>query len=153
MLQDQKTLDYVEKKLQEASYEPKLGIRLIRLSTMDVSGKDITLIAVRLDPGKQLIPHLHETDGEICFPLSEGVITLGNAVRDENNKYKVDGEKIVVEWGNQELLIPGKPIEIAPGIPHHLYAPKDTPVTVLFFLPATHLGEDRKFVTFPKIKG
>ncbi len=151
MLNDQMKLDYIEEKLKEASYEPKLGIRLIRLATMDVSGKDITLIAVHLDPGKQLIPHLHEIDGEICFPLSEGIITLGKAVRNEDDNYKVDGEKIIVEWGSSESLIPGKPIEIAPGVPHHLYAPKDTPVTVLFFLPATHLGEDRKFVTFPKM--
>lgn len=141
---------FIEQKLQEAKYEPALGIRLIRLATMDVSGKDITLIVVRLDPGKQLIPHLHEIDGEICFPLSEGILTLGKAKQDINGKYKINKEgKILVAWNTPIKITPGNPIEIPPGVPHHLYAPNNTPVTVCFFLPATHLGEDRKFVTYP----
>ena len=144
--------DYIEKKLEEATYNASLGIRLIRIATMDVSGKDITLIVVKLDPGKQLIPHLHEIDGEICIPLSAGLLTLGKAIRDKKGMYKTDAEgKILVDWDTPQKITPGKPIEIAPGIPHHLYAPAKKAVILFFILPATHLEGDKKFVTYPQI--
>lgn len=144
--------EYIEQELQKAKYEPALGIRLARLSTMTASGKEITLAVVRLDPGKQLIPHLHEIDGEICVPLSEGVLTLGGAQKDEKGDYKTDKEgKILVDWEEPIQLIPGSPIQILPAIAHHLLAPTDKPLTVFFFLPSSHLGEDRKFVVYPKI--
>lgn len=144
--------DYIKQKLDESTYNSSLGIRLIKIATMDVSGKEVTLIAVKLDPGKQLIPHLHEIDGEICIPLSEGLMTLGKAIRDEKGDYKVDHEaKIMVEWEESQKIYPGKPIEIAPGIAHHLLAPKDQPIIVFFLLPATHLEGDKKFVTYPEI--
>lgn len=143
-------LEYINQKLNEAKYESALGIRLSRLATTIVSGKEMTLIAVRLDPGKQLVPHLHEVDGEICFPLTKGVLTLGKTQRSENGDYKIDSdEKIVVTWLKPQTLIPGRSIEILPGVAHHLLAPKNKSVTVLFFLPTTHLSEDRKFVTNP----
>lgn len=144
------SLGYIEQKLNEAKYESALGIRLSRLATTIVSGKEMTLVAVRLDPGKQLVPHLHEIDGEICFPLSDGIITLGKTQKDKNGGYKMDREgKIIVIWLKPQNLIPGRPVEILPGVAHHLLAPAGNSVTVLFFLPATHLGEDRKFVTYP----
>lgn len=118
-----------------------------------VSGKEMTLIAVRLDPGKELIPHLHEIDGEICFPLSTGILTLGKTQKDENGDYKIDSDgKIVVTWLKPQTLIPGRSVEILPGVAHHLLAPVDQSVTVLFFLPITHLVEDRRFVTCPQKK-
>ncbi len=142
--------EYIEQQLAEANYEPALGIRLARLSTMTSGGQEVTLAVVRLDPGKQLIPHLHEMDGEICVPLSEGVLTLGTAQKDEEGNYKTDSEgKILVDWEKPIQLIPGSPIQILPAIAHHLLAPADQPLTVFFFLPTTHLGEDRKFVTYP----
>lgn len=142
---------FISRKLQEAKYDPNLGIRLTRLGSMDVSGKEITLIAVQLDPGKQLIPHLHEIDGEICIPLTGGILTLGKALKSERGVYKVDNEgKILVKWDKPQNLIIGKPIEIHQAEAHHLLAPADKPVTVFFYLPATHLGIDRKFVVYPK---
>lgn len=142
---------YIEEKLTEAKYDPALGIRLSRLTTMMVSGKELTLVVVRVDKGKQLIPHLHEIDGETCVPLTEGVLTLGHAQKDEKGDYKLDYEgKIIVDWEKGQTLVPGKPIEILPAVAHHLLA-LEKPVTVLFFLPTAHLGEDRKFVTYPNI--
>ncbi len=144
---------FIEEKLTEAKYEPTLGIRLIRLATMHVSGKEIALIVIRLDPGKQLIPHMHEIDGEICFPLSKGIITLGKVIKDKNGSYNInDDGKILVDWDIQQNLIPGQPIQIPPEVAHHLYAPTKEAVTVCFFLPSAHLDVDKKFVTFPKIE-
>lgn len=143
---------FIEQQLQKASYNASLGISVNRLATMDVSGKNITLIVIKLDAGKQLIPHLHENDGEICIPISEGILTLGKAVRDKKGKYRLNKKgKIIVEWGTPQEIIPGKPIEITPGIPHHLYAHTKNPVIVLFLLPVTHLEADKKFVTDPQI--
>lgn len=143
--------EYIEQKLSEAKYEPLLGIRLVRLSTMTVNGVEMTLIVVRLDPHKQLIPHLHGTGDEICVPLTRGVITLGRPRKDEKGEYKIDSEgKIIVDWKTSQELIPGKPIPILPGEAHHLLA-KENPVTVFFYLPVTHLGEDRRFVIYPEL--
>lgn len=144
--------EYIEKKLSEAKYEPALGIRLSRLATMTVSEKELTLIVVRLDPGKQLVPHLHEIDGEMCVPLTKGVLTLGNPEKDSKGVYKKDNEgRIIVNWEKGQNLIPGEPIQIPPAVAHHLLAPNDQSVTVFFYLPTTHLGEDRKFVIYPRI--
>lgn len=144
-------LSFIEEKLAEAKYEPALGIRLARLATATVSKTEMTLIVVRIDQGKQLIPHLHEEGGEVCLPLTEGILTLGNAKKDQKGEYMMDQEgKIIVNWEKGQNLTPGKPIEILPAVAHHLYASKK-PLTVFFFLPTTHLGEDRKFVVYPKI--
>jgi len=138
------TSEKIETMLKDAPYEPALGIRFMQLTTTPIDGKKIALIAIKLDKGKQLIPHLHEVDGEILFPLTKGLLRLGKA----SNKKDKEG-KIVVEWDKPQELIPCNALTILPGIPHHITAPDDSDCMVLFFLPETHLSVDRKFVTYP----
>lgn len=142
-------LSYLEEKLLEATYEPELGIRLVHLTPTEIAGKKLELIAVKVDPGKQLIPHLHEIDGEICIPLTEGIARLGEAQKDTSGEYVMETDKIVVDWEKPQTLTPGKSFDILAGKAHYFYATPDKPCLLLFILPETHLGEDRKFVIYP----
>jgi len=142
-------LTFIEEKLQEAPYEPALGVRLVHLTPTEIDGKKLELIAIKLDPDKQLIPHLHQVDGEICIPLTEGVARLGEAKKNESGEYVMQEDKIVVDWEEAQTLIPGKSFNIIAGKAHYLAALPDNPFVLLFILPATHLGTDRKFVVYP----
>lgn len=140
----------IKKLLKKAPYEPKLGIRLAQLTTTPVGNQIYSLVAIQLDKNKQLIPHLHEIDGEILYPLTSGVLRLGKALQNKNGEYQKDKEgKVLVKWDAPQKLIPGNPITILPKIPHHITAGKTSNCMVLFFLPQTHLNTDRKFVNYP----
>src|SRR5579872_4510091 len=88
----------LEEKLQNAPYDPALGIRLVVLEEATLAGKTMELLAVEADPGKELVPHLHEGDEEIVLPITKGVLQLGKAQKDEMNNYKMEGDKIIVSW-------------------------------------------------------
>lgn len=138
------TPETVEEILKDAPYKPELGIRLAQLTTTPVGNKTFALVAIKLDKGKQLIPHMHEVDGEILYPLTKGVLCLGKATDETDSE-----GKIVAEWEEPQEFIPGNPVTILPGVTHHITAPADSDCMVLFFLPDTHLTTDRKFVTYP----
>lgn len=142
----------IEALLKDAPYEPSLGIRISKLTSIPIGDQTYFLIAIKLDRGKQLIPHLHEKDGEILYPLTSGVLRLGKAIKHDQNYQKDSDDKILVDWDKPQTLIPGNPINILPAIPHHIIAPKDADCMVLFFLPATHLTTDKKFVVYPQTK-
>ncbi|MDE2026899.1 MAG: hypothetical protein KGJ07_10535 [Patescibacteria group bacterium] len=141
----------IESLLQKAPYEPALGIRLVQLTTTPVDDKLFVLIAIKLDKGKQLVPHLHEYDGEILFPLTPGKLTLGKPLRNNKGEFETaqDG-KVSVVWESSQQLIPGNPVSILPAVPHHIVASDAIDCMILFFLPQTHLSSDRKFVNYPK---
>lgn len=139
----------VEELLKDAPYEPSLGIRLMKLTTTPVGDQTFTLIAVKLDKGKQLIPHLHEMDGEILYPLTSGVLRLGKAIKKDQEYEKNSEDKILVNWDEPQTLVPGNPVSIQPAEAHHIAASEDKDCMALFFLPATHLTTDKKFVVSP----
>lgn len=142
-------LDYLEEKLQEAVYEPKLGVRLVHLSSTDISGKQLEHVAVKIDAGKQLTPHVHEVDGEICIPLTQGIARLGDPKKNSNGTYVMEEDKVIVDWEEAKNLVPGKSFHIPAGKAHYFAASSESPLIVFFILPATHLSTDRKFVVYP----
>lgn len=140
---------YLQERLKEAKYEPELGVRLIQLTPTEFGGVKTILIAIQLDPGKRLVPHLHEKDGEICIPLTEGIARLGDAKKDEKGDYIVEEDKVAVDWEEEMILTPGKSFDMPAGKAHWLYAYGDKPFVLFFVLPESHLGIDRRFVTYP----
>lgn len=95
----------IEKLLKNAPYEPELGIRLTQLATTLVGNQIYSLVAIKLDRGKLLIPHLHEIDGEILYPLTSGVLRLGKALLKKNGEYQKNKDgKVLVQWDNPQNL-------------------------------------------------
>lgn len=142
---------YLEEVLQKGEFHAELGIRIGILDQTEIGGEQIELIVVKVDPGRQLIPHLHETGGEICIPVTMGLLTLGDAQKNTDGSYKMNGEgKILVDWGKHQQLTPGKALNVLPGKAHHLFAPKESAFVLMFLLPKTHLSTDRKFTTYPQ---
>lgn len=139
----------LEKKLRHAPYDPALGIRLVVLEEANLAGKPMELLGVEADPGKELVPHLHEGDEEIVLPITKGVLQLGKAQKDESGNYKMEGDKIVVSWNEPMTVEPGKALKLEAGEAHFLHASGENPFVVLFLLPKSHHEEDRKFVTHP----
>lgn len=143
-------LAFIEKELAKAPYEPALGIRLARLQEAVIVGKKTVLVAVKIDAGKQLKPHVHEFDEEIVLPLTKGFLQLGQPQKNAQGEYEMDEDTVVVKWNEPQELQPGKTLQLQEAEAHFVYAAEDSDCIVLFFLPETHLGEDRKFVTFPQ---
>lgn len=142
--------DYLNKQLAEAEYEASIGIRIAHLSKTSIGGVDTELIIVKLDPGKALIPHLHETDGEIWIPLTEGSFILGDAKKEEaDGKYIYEADKVVVDWDEPFAAEIGKSFEVPAGKAHYFKALPDDEMLVFIIIPSDHLKSDKKFVTQP----
>lgn len=141
---------FLEKELEKATFEPALNLHIARLGKTSIGEVTANLIIVKLEAGKQLIPHLHEHDGEICLPLTHGKIRLGKARKNNMGAYEMRGDKIVVDWNEEIVVEPGKSLEILPAEAHHFAAPADRDFYLCFVLPEAHLGPDRKYVTSPE---
>lgn len=105
-----------------------------------------------MDAGKGLRPHLHEKNGEIGIPLTKGFVRFGHPVTDEVGEYVWEKDEVKVEWDEEREVEPGKSFEIPCGVAHHFRANSSEEFLIFFLLPSNHLGEDRKFVTAPKIE-
>lgn len=142
--------DYLNKQLAVAEYEESIGIRIAHLAKTSVGGVDTELIIVKLDPGKALIPHLHEVDGEIWIPLTKGSFILGDAKTDKSDgKYIYEGEKVVVDWDVPFAAEIGKSFEVPAGKAHFFKALPNEEMLVFIIVPSEHLKDDKKFVTHP----
>lgn len=142
--------NYLNKQLANAQYEESIGIRIAHLAKTSIGGVDTELIIVKLDPGKALIPHLHETDGEIWIPLTNGSFVLGDAKTQETDgKYVYEGDKVVVDWDKPFAAEIGKSFEVPAGRAHYFKALTDEEMLVFIIIPSEHLKGDKKFVTQP----
>ena len=145
-------LQYLQEQLFKAPYNTNLGVRKLDYGNTTIGGVSVSTILIQIDPGKELLPHLHETEGgEIWIPLSTGQLYLGKAQKNESSEYIVDtDQKIHVEWDNPIELIPFKSVEVPVNIAHYLYASGEKPLIVIIFLPTSHPATDIKYTTHPK---
>lgn len=141
---------FLKRRLDEAEYESSIGIRIAHLSRTTIGNTETELIAIKLDPGKALIPHLHEIGGEIWIPLTDGEFILGDAEKDEVGKYKYQDEKVVVKWEEPFKAEIGKSFEVPAGKAHFFRALENAEMLILIVIPSGHLQNDKKFVTAPE---
>ncbi len=144
------SLENLIQKLSQATYDPSIGITDVVLEEIAVRGEKLRQLLVKLDPGKELVPHLHEKDDEVGTILTSGTMYFGDAKK-EGDHYLLDNEgKIVIEWGTPMQYTSGETFTIPAGKAHHFVAGDAEPFLLLITLPATHItGEDRKFTTHP----
>jgi mannose-6-phosphate isomerase-like protein (cupin superfamily) len=140
---------YLQQQLDNAEYEPSIGIRIAHLSKTLIGGTETQLIVIKLDPGKALIPHLHEIGGEIWIPLTQGEFILGDAEKDDDGKYKYLGDKVAVKWEEPFAAEIGKSFEVPAGKAHFFRALKNEEMLIYIFIPSGHLKDDKKFVVPP----
>ena len=145
------SLNHLYQKLSEATYDPSLGIKDVVLEEFFVGGKILQQRLLTLDVGKELKPHLHETDDELGMVLTPGVMYFGKGERNEKGEYVVDSEgNIEVRWEEQKQYASGETFTIPAGKAHHFVADAIEAFTLLLTLPKTHItGEDRKYTTHP----
>lgn len=143
-------LPFIQQELAKSTYDPALGVRVVYLAKTTIGGIVVEHIAVQMDAGKGLRPHVHEHNGEIGIALTKGVMRFGTLVRDDNGNFVWEQDEVKVNWEEEISLVPGGSFEVPEGKAHDFHATESEEFLVFFILPASHLGEDRKFVVPPK---
>lgn len=143
-------LSFLQQELAKASYDPALGVRAVHLIKTNIGGIDVEHVAVQMDAGKGLRPHVHEHNGEVAIPMTKGYVRFGTPIRDDAGEYVWENDEVKVDWEEPMLLEPGKSFEVPEGKAHDFYATQDEEFVIFFILPSNHLGEDRKFVVAPR---
>ncbi len=144
-------ITFLTQELAKSKYEPGLGVRKVDLGNTTLGNVPVSLILIQLDPGKELKPHLHETEGgEIWLPMTKGIVQFGKAQKELSGQYKTnEKQEIIADWENPIELTPFKALEAPIGIPHYLLA-LSLPLIVACFLPVSHPTTDIKLTTHPK---
>src|SRR5262249_24436335 len=140
---------FIKQKLEKAQYDQAQGVRVIHLAKSSIGGVDVEHIAVQMDAGKGLRPHVHEHNGEIGIPMTKGMVRFGKPIKDVNGEYMWDNDEVQRAWEEEISLEPGKSFEVPEGKAHIFYANPTEEFLIFFILPSNHLGEDRKWVTKP----
>lgn len=133
--------------------ELKNGVAIIRLGQVEHHGELMDLVDVRMEPGKKVGAHIHESGGEFEFPLTPAISVRGTVLRDESG-YILDNQgNITHTITEQKIVMPGDSSPIPEGDVHEYRNPmRDTYADVLFVLPHTHAtAEDKKLAVSPDI--
>src|SRR5580704_5989524 len=101
-------LPFIKNELTKAPYDLALGVRVVHLQKTHIGGVEVENVAVQMDAGKGLRPHVHEHNGEIGIPMTKGFVRFGNPQRDKKGEYIWESDEVKVDWEEEIILEPGK---------------------------------------------
>src|SRR5260221_4736726 len=144
--------------LENATYNPKLGGKFIKLEDTEIEGIRVSLMHVQIDPGSELTAHVHEHNGEVLQVLSPVTVYFGKLKKLPDGTYQMKDEKIDVQWDTPLHMVPEDTVRIPEGIAHFFINPsKDSLAHIQFIIPNSHFEAnekgivDRKLVTRPQV--
>jgi mannose-6-phosphate isomerase-like protein (cupin superfamily) len=121
----------IKTELQQASFDVKAGIKLIKLT----GDKNTSVYAAEIPASTTLNPHYHERGIEIYQILEgEGIMQIGDM---QNGK---------VNWNTKLEVKQGDCFSIYESKIHQIGNVSEKPLIAVFTCPESHLGDDRFFI-------